>query len=913
MLKIGKQLACQKFIYKIHSSRLRKERWKLTLPMEEARRNNEVISLADSQMLRWIDELNGIADADSAARDIKASIRELRKDKSSPQSRREIRRLYKELDAIQFKPDYMCLIIDKNSDYARACRGFSINGIRYRRLLGTNGGIKNSTIVFVSERLYPELHRRITNGRDESVALVPAKLEAYMALTCSASVPVSFPKGILVVDDAQTEFLSDIIYITDENDGEPVMEYRKDEPVKLNASDGFGLMLPSLAERWSSELELDYTAGGMNTRFSFEKGMVFAFNFVDFAERVAGTHIVKDAWGNDVDIRKVELVLTTSMVKLWDSYPNAEEYMRRSIENGYTFGIAKTCPKELESERALNYQFIQSYDLTDEEIDELISPTVNEIHDVLGNDWRKAILFLRGVGLTEDNADKGEDDFIKAMMADRRVLDDPFVKSSIYHLIRNRINEAKVGVINVHGNFSIVGGDPYLLCQSMFGLEKTGLLKAGEIYNKYWADCGAERLACFRAPMTCHDNIRSVRVVDNEEVRYWYKHMNTSTVFNAWDTSTAALNGCDFDGDLVLLTDNSVLVRKMKELPALMCVQRKAEKKIPTEADLITSNIESFGNDIGQTTNWITSMFEVKSHFDPDSEECRVLDYRIRCGQLYQQNAIDKAKGIICKPMPKEWHDKYAAAKRDEEIGVCANRPIVADRKPYFMKYIYPDLMRKYSTYIRNTDRKALRAFQMSVRELEQRDADDQTEEQKTFLSFFHRRMPVGLGDCVMNRICRRFEEEFDGIVSRSQASKTFDYSFMRSDADYTPKQMSDIKHLRDEYGRRINNYAVFADYERVDDIDSAAALNEMNEEFLRECSIICPDRDALCNIVLDLCYTRSSTKRFAWAMCGSDIIRNLLSRNGGEISYPSADPDGDIEYAGQRFSIKTKRLEEYK
>ena len=46
--------------------------------------------------------------------------------------------------------------------------------------------------------------------------MVPAKLEAYKALTCSASVPVSIPKGILVVSDCETEFLSDVVYLNDE-------------------------------------------------------------------------------------------------------------------------------------------------------------------------------------------------------------------------------------------------------------------------------------------------------------------------------------------------------------------------------------------------------------------------------------------------------------------------------------------------------------------------------------------------------------------------------------------------------------------------------------------------------------------------------------------------------------------------
>ena len=591
-------------------------------------------------MLRWIDALNGITDADEKARRIKSEIKHLRKEPNSRQNNKAIKKLYAELDALQFKPDYMCLIIDKEKDYYRACKGFTINGIKYKRLLGTNGGIKNSTIVFVSERLADELKRRVENGRDPNKELVTAKLEAYKALTCSASIPVSLPKGILIVDDAETEFLSDIIYLTDEFDGEPVMEYQSQQKINLDASDGYGIMLPALAQRWSDELGLDYLVSGVNTRFSFEKGMLFTFDFIDFAEKVAGNYLVKDAWGNEVDIRNVEAILTTSMVKLWDSYKDCDDYVNTSVENGYTFGIAKTCPKELENERNLNYQFIQSYNLDDKDIDDLIAPTLNDIRDVLGGDWRKTALFLKGSGLNDDNIERIDDDFVKAFMIDNRMLDDPYVQSNIYQLIKNRINEAKVGVLKVHGNYSIISGDPYLLCQSIFGLEKTGLLKAGEIYNKYWADAGAERLACFRAPMTCHNNIRSVKPANNEDVNYWYQYMTTCTILNNWDTITAALNGADADGDLVMLTDNKVLVEKLEQLPALMCAQRRATKTIPLEPDFIRSNIESFGNDIGQTTNWITSMFDVRASYPPESEEYKILSYRIQCGQLYQQNSI---------------------------------------------------------------------------------------------------------------------------------------------------------------------------------------------------------------------------------------------------------------------------------
>ena len=641
MAIISKQLSCQKYILKINSSRLRRERWNLTLPIDEARRNEEIISLADSQVLRWIDELNGIEGADQKAKEIKSQIKALRKEPVNTQNKRKMRQLYSDLDSLQYKPDYMCLIIDKEKDYRRAVKGFKINGIKYKRLLGTTGGIKNSTIVFVSERLWSEIRRRIDNGRDITKELVTAKLGAYMALTCSASTPVSFPNGLLVVNDAETQFKSDIIYLANREEGEPVMERYSDYDITLDATDGFGIMLPSLAARWSSELGLDYVASGMCTRFSFEKGMVFTFDFLNFADKVAGgNYMVKDAWGNDVDIRNVELVLTTSMVKLWDSYKSCDDYIRLSLENKYTFGITKACPRELENVRNLNYQFIQSYDLSPEDIDELITPTIEEIYDVLNGDWRRASVFLKGVGLCDKNISKIEDDYAKAIMIDQRVFEDPYVQNNIYQLIKNRINKAKVGVVKVHGNYSIVSGDPYLLCQSIFGLDKTGLLKSGEIYNKYWADDGAEKVACFRAPMTTHENIRVMFPCRSDEARYWYQYMKTCTIINAWDTTMPALNGLDFDGDLTMITDNPVLVNKYKPLPAIICEQKKAVKKVSNEEDFITSDINSFGNDIGSITNRATSMFEVRSGFKAGSKEYEELSYRIRCGQLLQQDLL---------------------------------------------------------------------------------------------------------------------------------------------------------------------------------------------------------------------------------------------------------------------------------
>lgn len=100
-------------------------------------------------------------------------------------------------------------------------------------------------------------------------------------------------------------------------------------------------------------------------------------------------------------------------------------------------------------------------------------------------------------------------------------------------------------------------------------------------------------------------------------------------VYSSWRHEVARK-----DGDLVMLTDNSIIVNAIEDLPTLMCAQRKAKKVVPTEEDIIRSNIASFGDDIGKITNRITAMFEIQSQYSRDSKEYKTLDYRIKCGQL---------------------------------------------------------------------------------------------------------------------------------------------------------------------------------------------------------------------------------------------------------------------------------------
>ena len=399
-------------------------------------------------------------------------------------------------------------------------------------------------------------------------------------------------------------------------------------------------MSPELADIWSLDVEEDYRISGACLRNAFCKGMIFTFDFHKFAREVAKTDTIKDVWGNTHNINDIDLILTTSMLKLWDSYSSIDDYLEKAQRNNHTFALTKVTPHKLDEEQTLNYQFLQSLELTDEDVDELCEPLLTEIEDVMNKDYRKTLLYLRGVDLKESTVLRPPYDFTTAMMLDPTMLNDPYVYSKIKHNIKNRIDTAKMGVIPVKGNFSIISGDPYILCESMFGLEPKGLLKKGEFYSAFWNEKGVTKTVAMRAPMTSHNNIQICNMANREDVNEWYKYMNTVYILNAWDTTCAKLNGADMDGDTFFTTDNPVILRNVYPTKAIMCVQSASQKIIPKEKDFILANKRSFGNLVGTITNYATSMYSVIVNFKEGTPEWNELHYRILCMQDFQQNSI---------------------------------------------------------------------------------------------------------------------------------------------------------------------------------------------------------------------------------------------------------------------------------
>ena len=893
----------QRRIYKISSKRFQLNKWDLTLSKDNTL-PEEIVKIGDNQILEFIRQIKNVLleDEENLISELKSNIK----------NKVDVSININELNKITFVNELCFVIIDKISDYHKLNKFMVLNGIKYKRLFATAGGVKSATIIYVIESMHDELQRRIDNDRNLDIEFSAGKLEAYKSLSFTNSVKVQSPRKIIIVKDAYNSIIEKkVIELDDSNTKYPTMEIKDNFGIKNNVSDGFMVISMEYAEKLSVELNLDYIPSGFLFRNSFLKAMGYPMEIIKFAEEIVGKNTITDIYGVTHCIDMVDMIIPESVLKLWQSYDSSDDYLEKCEKNGYSFRVAKVTPKDLDNRRNLNYQFIQTLQMSDDDISELCEYTVNTIKDIMNEDYIKTILFTKGNGLTNNNIDLGELDYTKALMIDEKMLQDPFVKTKVHNMIRKKINDAKIGVISTEGNFQIISGDIFYFLENCFGVEKPkGLLKYGEIYSKYWSDKKVGEVALFRAPMSSHNNIRKAKVVDNDCVNKWYGHLNNIMILNSYDTITTALNGADYDADAFFSTNNNIILKNIKELPCVICKQKTAPKKICEFDDFIKANVNGFGDEIGSITNKITSMISKQVTFKEGTKEFVELEYRILCGQLYQQNAIDKIKSIESNPMPKEWCDfKANIIERNEDNSIAKlddfNLSILADKKPYFFIYNYQSLKKEYMTYMKNVNTKSLNLFGITIEELIV--TDHKSKDMEDFILQFNNKMVVDTSPSVMNRLCWHMEKELNEI--KYQTQEVFNYSILKTNKEYNQRDLKRVEKIYNNYKSETSAYTVRQKESHSSSDTYSSDRDSFKLNFIKKLSELNIDDEDLGNIVIDMCYKSNNSKQFAWDVVGQQLIRNLLINNKHIITFPIQDDYGDIEFNGKKFSIVKKKV----
>ena len=122
----------QFYVLKFNSSRLKKDNYNINITIQTARKNEELISLGDNQVLRSIRKIKGKDIDFEFINQLFKDRRRLTRRRNCIENKQKILQIDKDIDNLLFIPEYVSVVIEKHSHYRQMIKKkLTINGKKY--------------------------------------------------------------------------------------------------------------------------------------------------------------------------------------------------------------------------------------------------------------------------------------------------------------------------------------------------------------------------------------------------------------------------------------------------------------------------------------------------------------------------------------------------------------------------------------------------------------------------------------------------------------------------------------------------------------------------------------------------------------------------------------------------------------
>lgn len=946
----------QFYIMKFSSKRLEKFGYHLKrilgdsgTNIRDIRSNRELIALGDNQALRTIRSIRYERNPDiiqydpNVLEELYMQKKQLKKLVFTKSVKKEISIINNKIDEMLFMPEYVSVVIDDISHYKKIIKdGLYINGFKYVRLMCSAGQARVNTVILIREDYEEELKKRLKCGA-KNVKITKNKYNAYFALSSSSTYLIPKP-NVYLINDCEIEMEKKVDWIskipkeekTKLSNNERVTEEFK--TLTFNLFDGCGAVSVEFAKRVAEELDLDYIPAAFCIRCAYIKGMVFVIDFKQYA-REHNIEYVIDMYGNQRKIEDMDMILTKSQFKLYNAYDSMDDYDRLCEENGILWGITKVTPKVDDYYFRSNYQFCQSIDLmNDNDVAELCDPTVNWLKSIAKEDVNYSLLYLLGNVCDKQDIDYTDilnltsDNICKALILNHQMIEDEYVKQTIVQSINKKIRESYLGKLILDGNFSVMIPDMYAFMQHAFGHEVTGALEEFEHYSHFWNERNKKEVVAMRSPLTWRSEVNKLTLIQNELTEKWFKYLTSGIVYNVWGCDCIIHADSDFDGDIVATTDNPVFLRCRYDNLPITYNKSTVDKEYINEDELYLADIQSFNSTIGQITNISTSFYELLAKYEgkPEyaAEQKEILD-RLKLIRKAQGDSIDKAKGIKIEPMPTHWTKRVSKTPKNETIEhVKFCNSIVADRKPYFFRYLYSSENAKYKDYIERANSFSITRFDKTIQDLLDSDPKFLSDSERDYLeNEFKKYIPLIDYNGRMNRICHYMEMNISEVKSKSNThtpQKVLDLMYFDSNRTFLERHVNIMNNyylLYKEDRKKINMKNTGIPelvYYKEDYNEEPVIPNNFTQycsnlrkkiwdEFKKDMDSDNDINKYITDLALYICYELypSRVKTFVWDLFGNQIVDNLKMKCKSPVTIPVRDEDnGTIFYLGKKYKL---------
>ena len=533
--------------------------------------------------------------------------------------------------------------------------GFHIDGIHYVRYKRSAGSSREGKCLFIDERLYKAMAKWSECGLKPKTDLV--SWESYKALSLSSiKGTVKIPlEGILFVPDYKSTFTDEVISV-EVQDGTLTSAHKQTE-ITNDIWDGESLLNESVFQGNYADKHM------LLLRNKFFKSCAFRTNLQKWFQDKNIT--LKELKSRGfvtfaTDINKIVMVTTPNSLKyLKFAGGFTERNIRNWMENiNDTFGVVKWDKstrffhgKMVQS----SYQLLNTLGLTETQAAELLQPSIDYISLL-----RKDVDFMRYHFTDAFAREKDDEEPVRPDgIADRADVIftlmhkcPHFDETELYANFRNDVVKSlkerlKRGHILLNGtNATLFGNGPELL-KYIAGDEIISELHSGQIYCKRFAD--KTKLLCARSPHITMGNLYSAENSTQGEIWNYFDLGENIVCVNAiGENIQQRLNGCDYDSDTMLLTDEKLLVEtaeKYKDLfkvPVCKIETVKKENQTLPELDHDTSN-----NKIGEIVNLsqkLNSLIWDKIHKGESEEKIKEIYGDVCKLAVLSGLEIDKAK-----------------------------------------------------------------------------------------------------------------------------------------------------------------------------------------------------------------------------------------------------------------------------
>jgi hypothetical protein len=894
----------QYFIYKLTSSRLKNSNYNILLSVSQARKNGELVTLGDSQMLRALRRILGKENIDDEIESLFAEKKKIKRN-FTPEKAHRLKEIELEIDNLLFCPEIISVVIENNKDYQYIIdHKFFVNNKPFVRLLCGAGNSRRNTVIFIEEKFLKPLREIMNNGR-KNVPMIPAKFNAYFSLMASATLPVSEPY-FCVIKDCLVNRTEKVDFIEEHDPDDLVIE--KEMDIEFNLFDGMGIISPRQAKIWAEDMELDYVPSTFIIRNAFMKGMVCVVDFHTFSDNI-GKHIIEDIWGNKVNVRDMDIIITESQLKLWYAYDSCKDYTDNCRNNKIEWGVSRFSPKNDKRYVFSNYQFLQVLDLDDNQIKNLCQKTIDFFNQTIRDDVNYALLYLLGKNANQefkaDIFDTLHDTVTKALILNNNLLQDPYIQNYLARSLNKKIRESYIGNLLMDGNYQVMISDPYAFMEHTFGLPVKGLLDREQHYSQYWNKKNTKEVAGCRAPLTWESEVNILNLRQNEELDYWYQYLNSGIIYNVHGNDVMIQADADFDGDLVMTTDQQEFIDGARGGLPVTYTKNKVAKKEIVEDELYQPDMLSFNSRVGYITNCSTTMYAMLPLYHKESREYKEIINRLKICRKEQGNEIDKAKGLVVKQFPKHWTRFTKKSKKfsDEDADFYNN--IMVNKRPYFMRWLYSDYSKKYNSYCEKYSLNSIAKFKKDFNDVL---SNPQNDSEVEFIEKYKNKVPLLDTDCTINRICHYMEsqiKELNSSIKREPGIKIIDIlqnKDFRGTEIYGIKYKNFMDNIYSEYKSNKRNFSDIVDDKGEQKFKTLEQFNKyLRLEAMKKIS---PNLSELATLAIDVSYTMDKDQSFVWNVFGEGIIENVMGNRQEIVSIPFLSENGDILYLDSNYSL---------